>query len=415
MPENLFEKVDRQSEKIDLVVGKLEGVSIEELYALAKRTWDYNDYDMAQKYYNHISLLQPLDWKAPYCASLCGCMGPLQVDLWDRRPKTAYRYYESTVDYIQSRSLPETEKSKEVLQATDIVLSVFREYIDIYLIPENRKSFDECAPEFKRELQKAFICVIKKLDAFESDLFQEKQKEACHVLGDFLEEYCQADQSIVVTKEDFEKYIQPLYPHIQYDENLFSEPDTNRIAEIKLKGHCYLEYKDKVIAEHRAKKNAIFAILLFAATLTTTMIPMIKGGVFAWLALLSVIFAPFTVLFLLRSIGNRKGIRQNGWLYPSRWKFRKNSDGNVVCERKPMWMSIVLRTIVYLFSFDLIPIIVLLIVYSWSMGFPAAVSGLMTIAYVIQVVSLIVFASEDINDYNCFRRFEYQGKTYRFK
>lgn len=411
MPENLFDKVDRQSGKIDLVAGKLEGVSIEELYALAKRTWDYKDYDMAQKYYNHISLLQPLEWKAPYCASLCGCMGPIQIGLWDRRPKTAYSYYASTVDYIQSRTLPQAEQEQAVLQATDIVLSVFREYIDIYLIPENRKSFDECAPEFKRELQKAFICVIKKLDAFESDLFQEKQKEACHVLGDFLEKYCQADQSIVVTKEDFEKYIQPLYPHIQYDENLFSEPDPNRIAEIKLKGRCYLEYKDKVIAERRVKKNAIFAILLFAATLTTTMIPMIKGGGFMWLALVSIIFVPLSVLFLLRSIGSRQGIRQDGWLYPSRWKFRKNSDGNVVCERKPMWMSIVLRTIVYLFSFALIP----LILNSWGMGFSSVVSGLMTIAYAIQVVSLIVFASEDINEYDCFRRFEYQGKTYRFK
>lgn len=411
MPENLFEKVDRQSEKIDLVAGKLEGVCIEDLYALAKRTWDYKDYDMVQKYYNHISLLQPLDWKAPYCASLCGCMGPLQIDLWGRRPKTAYSYYASTVDYIQSRTLPQAEQEQAVLQATDIVLSVFREYIDIYLIPENRKSFDECAPEFKRELQKAFICVIKKLDAFESDLFQEKQKEACHVLGDFLEKYCQADQSIVVAKEDFEKYIHPLYPDIQYDENLFSEPDPNRIAEVKLRGHCYLEYKDKVIAERRVKKNAIFAILLFAATLTTTMIPMIEGGGFMWLAPVSIIFVPLSVLFLLRSIGSRQGIRQDGWLYPSRWKFRKNSDENVVCERKPMWMSIVLRTIVYLFSFALIS----LIVYSWSMGFPAVVSGLMTIAYVIQVVSLIVFASEDINDYSCFQRFEYQGKTYRFK
>lgn len=411
MPENLFEKVDRQSEKIDFIAGKLEGVSIEELYALAKRTWDYKDYDMAQKYYNHISLLQPLDWKAPYCASLCGCMGPLQVDLWDRRPKTAYSYYASTVDYIQSRTLPQAEQEQAVLQATDIVLSVFRKYIDIYLISENRKSFDECAPEFKRELQKAFICVIKKLDAFESDLFQEKQKEACHVLGDFLEKYCQADQSIVVTKEDFEKYIQPLYPHIQYDENLFSEPDPNRIAEIKLKGRCYLEYKDKVIAERRAKKNLIFAILLFAATLTTTMIPMIKGGGFMWLALVSIIFVLLSVLFLLRSIGSRQGIRQDGWLYPSRWKFRKNSDGDVVCERKPMWMSIVLRTIVYLFSVALIP----LILNSWGMDFSSVISGLMTIAYAIQVVSLIVFASEDINDYNCFRRFEYQGKTYRLK
>ena len=219
------------------------------------------------------------------------------------------------------------------------------------------------------------------------------------------------DDDIVVTKEDFEKYIQPLYPHIQYDENLFSEPDPNRIAEIKLKGRCYLEYKDKVIAERRAKKNAIFAILLFAATLTTTMIPMIKGGGLMWLAPVSIIFVPLSVLFLLRSIGSRQGIRQDGWLYPSRWKFRKNSDGNVVCERKPMWMSIVLQTIVYLLSFALIP----LIGYSWSMGFPAVVSGFMTIAYAIQVVSLIVFASEDINEYDCFRRFEYQGKTYRFQ
>ena len=414
MPENLFEKVDRQSEKINLVAGKLEGVSIEELYALAKRTWDYKDYDMAQKYYNHISLLQPLDWKAPYCASLCGCMGPLQVDLWDRRPKTAYRYYESTVDYIQSRSLPETEKSQEVLQATDIILSVFREYIDIYLISKNRKSFDECAPEFKQELQKAFICVIKKLDAFESGLLQEKQKEACYVLGDFLEKYCQADKSIVVAKEDFEKYIHPLYPHIQYDENLFSEPDPNRIAEIKLRGRCYLEYKDKVIAERRVKKNAIFAILLFAATLPTMIIPMIKGGGFVWLALVSIICISLSVLFLLRSIGNRQGIRQDGWLYPSRWKFRKNSDGNVVCEEKTMWISGVARAGAYFLS---LYIGMLFIVTAWNEYFFVSVfeSGLLTISAVIQAIALIVFAGEDINDYDCFRRFEYQGKTYRFK
>lgn len=412
MPENLFEKVDRQSGKIDLVAGKLEGVSIEELYALAKRTWDYKDYDMAQKYYNHISLLQPLEWKAPYCASLCGCMGPIQIGLWDRRPKTAYSYYASTVDYIQSRTLPQAEQEQAVLQATDIVLSVFREYIDIYLIPENRKSFDECAPEIKRELQKAFICVIKKLDAFESDLFQEKQKEACHVLGDFLGKYCQADQSIVVAKEDFEKYIHPLYPHIQYDENLFSESDPNRIAEIKLRGHCYLEYKDKVIAERRVKKNAIFAILLFAATLTTTMIPMIKGGGLEWLAPVSIIFVPLSVLFLLRSIGNRKGIRQNGWLYLSRWNFRKNSDGNVVCERNPVLVGSVARAIIYWLS----PILaIVLIGNAWSANFAVLESVLLTISYAVQAVAIIVFVSEDINDYNCFRRLEYQGKTYRFK
>ena len=254
--------------------------------------------------------------------------------------------------------------------------------------------------------------MIKKMDAFESGLSQEKQKEACHVLGDFLEKYCQADQSIVVAKEDFEKYIHPLYPDLQYDENLFSEPDTNRIAEIKLRGHCYLEYKDKVIAERRVKKNAIFAILLFAATLTTTMIPIVKGGGFMWPAPVSIIFVPLSVLFLLRSIGSRQGIRQDGWLYPSRWKFRKNSDGNVVCERKSVWVSSVVRVIIYWFS----PMLAIgLIGNAWSANFAVLESVLLTISYAVQAVALIMFASEDINDYNCFRRFEYQGKTYRFK
>ena len=79
MPDSLFDKLDTQGEIINQVAEKLDGVSIEDLYALAKRTWDYKDYEMAQKYYNHISLLRPLDWKAPFCASLCGCLGPYET------------------------------------------------------------------------------------------------------------------------------------------------------------------------------------------------------------------------------------------------------------------------------------------------------------------------------------------------
>ena len=50
MSGNLFEKLNKQSETIDQVAEKLDGVSITDLYALAKRTWDYRDYEMAQKY-----------------------------------------------------------------------------------------------------------------------------------------------------------------------------------------------------------------------------------------------------------------------------------------------------------------------------------------------------------------------------
>ena len=75
MSNNVFEKIEHQGDTIDQIATKLEGISIQDLYALAKRTWDYKDYEMAQKYYNHISLLNPLDWEAPFYASLCGEMG----------------------------------------------------------------------------------------------------------------------------------------------------------------------------------------------------------------------------------------------------------------------------------------------------------------------------------------------------
>ena len=81
-PQNVFQKIDDQSEKIDEISSKLEGISINDLYALAKRTMDYEDYEMAKKYYNHISLLNPLDYKAALLASLCNFRGEHNLDFW---------------------------------------------------------------------------------------------------------------------------------------------------------------------------------------------------------------------------------------------------------------------------------------------------------------------------------------------
>ena len=36
MPENVFEKIEKQSETIDEVAKKLDGVSVEDLYALVQ-------------------------------------------------------------------------------------------------------------------------------------------------------------------------------------------------------------------------------------------------------------------------------------------------------------------------------------------------------------------------------------------
>lgn len=57
MPQNLFEKLDKKGEQIEDISQRLEGISTNDLYVLAKRIWDYDNFQTAQKYYNHISLL----------------------------------------------------------------------------------------------------------------------------------------------------------------------------------------------------------------------------------------------------------------------------------------------------------------------------------------------------------------------
>ena len=61
-PQNVFEKLDKQGEQIEDISQRLEGISINDLYALAKRTWDCGDFQNAQKYYNNISKIGLIQW-----------------------------------------------------------------------------------------------------------------------------------------------------------------------------------------------------------------------------------------------------------------------------------------------------------------------------------------------------------------
>ena len=109
MSENIFDKIDKQGEAIDNISSKLEGISINDLYALAKRTWDYKEYETAQGYYKHISLLAPLDWKAPFYAALCGCMPVKSFGEAINSPTRCFRCYNATIDYINKLSIPQDD------------------------------------------------------------------------------------------------------------------------------------------------------------------------------------------------------------------------------------------------------------------------------------------------------------------
>ena len=267
MSENLFEKLNKQSETIDQVAEKLDGVSITDLYALAKRTWDYRDYEMAQKYYNHISLLSPLEWEAPFRASLCGCLGVEEVSLWDRRPKTIVEYYQSIIKYTHSRDLSQEQKIQAFIQATEIIVDVIREYIRIYLIPDNRESFDAHAPAFKRNIQKSFVAILKTIDEYAYEEALQIKESICKELAEFIELHCQGDKSITISKEDFEIFVYPYNNRIEYTENIYEEINAENEKEIKLKGKCYLVYKDKVVERRYRRKNVVFGSLLIVASI----------------------------------------------------------------------------------------------------------------------------------------------------
>lgn len=408
MSENIFEKLNKQSETIDQVAEKLNGVSITDLYALAKRTWDYRDYEMAQKYYNHISLLSPLEWEAPFRASLCGCLGVEQVNLWDRRPKTIAEYYQSTIKYIHSRDLSQEQKIQAFIQATEIIVDVIREYIRIYLIPDNRESFDAHAPAFKRNIQKVFVAILKTIDEYAYEEALQIKESICKELAGFIELHCQGDKSITISKEDFEIFVYPYNNRIEYTENIFEEINAENEKEIKLKGKCYLVYKDKIVEKRYRKKNVVFGSLLIVASIVNMFLNCNKQLVPSLISSLAALF--IGVIMLIRGFGRKKGILQNSWMNINRWGYRLTSGGNVIQERKFSPVRVVAVFAVYGFVFNLI--------FSglsvWGSEYKMHESIILVSCFIMELVGTIIFGVSSEDKCDCSQRIEYQGKTYLF-
>ena len=408
MSENLFEKLNKQSETIDQVAEKLDGVSIMDLYALAKRTWDYRDYKMAQKYYNHISLLSPLEWEAPFRASLCGCLGAEKFGLWDRRPKMVIEYYQSTIKYIHSRDLSQKQKIQAFIQATEIIIEVLREYIKIYLKSDNRETFDSCVPAFKRNIQKAFVAVLKTIDEYSYEEALQIKESICKELAEFIELHCQGDKSIAISKEDFEIFVSPYNNRIEYTENIFEEINAENEKEIKLKGKCYLVYKDGVIEKRHRKKNIIFGTLLLLSSVVSFFFNYDKHLVFALIPTCIALF--MSVIMFVRGFGRKKGILQNSWMNINRWDYRLTSNGNIIHEEKISPMKIFAWIALYGGIFYAI----FAGMSAWSKSYDLHESILLTICYLIEIVSVIMFFGLREDKYDCNQRIEYQGKTYLF-
>lgn len=260
--QNVFEKLDKQNEQIEDISQRLEGISINDLYALAKRTWDCGDFQTAQKYYNHISLLKPLDWEAPLYASLCNYNGYHNMFFWTKVPEQTEKIIASTIKYINNIELDNDKKESEMSRCIEIIKDYMLMIKNFYFNYKN--NFDNTDSNYIYALEEYFLNIYNETKDIEL--------KAIKYFNIMLAENCLGliestmKMSSKITIEVFEELINVSSKDFDIDFNKVAKVEKAKakqindlppeeINKIMLNGQMFFEYNDKVISKRRFKKN----------------------------------------------------------------------------------------------------------------------------------------------------------------
>lgn len=417
-PQNVFEKLDKQSEQIEDISQRLEGISINDLYALAKRTWDYGDFQTAQKYYNHISLLKPLDWEASLYASLCNFKGYHDMFFWTKVPEQVEKIIVSTIKYINNLELDTENKEVEMAKCIEIIKKEmlgtkdhFFKYKDnydkedsnyIYALEEYYLNvYDEIKNIYLKAI-KEFIVILAETDLI---LIESTKKISSKVTKDIYDELTQLSSKEFAI--DYDEIIEKNERVAKQNKELSFE----EIKEIKLKGTMFFEYNDKVISKRHFKNKTIFSILLMLFSLTGIVLS------FFFNALFSLIFAlPF--LFAIYLIGaaftQKEKIKCNSLFSSYRECNRLTSDGNIVTEKKINIIKIVFGIgSVALIGFGVFFFISILdnIDIDFTIGIILIISMILTI--IIYYLAYLKFSNEHHSKFNGKYLYYHKGNYYK--
>ena len=352
-PQNVFEKLDKQEEKIDCISSKLEGISIEDLYALAKRTWDYDDYQTAQKYYNHISLLRPLDWEAQLYASLCNFRGSHQVDFWKYGLNQTAKVLVSTINYINNLNKPINEKNNEMAKCVDILKDFMLVMKDMYF--QNKEIFDCHISDFVCKLESFYFDVYNKTISIELESLNSFRVFIADNVFDLIKTTNKLTSNI--TREVFDKLIELSGKeyNIDYDSIIaanktepIKELSKDEKNEIMLNGTMYFEYNDKVIANRNFNRNLILGSILSLISIVGIVISILGK----WYWLFTFVFSLFYgTLLVIKALTQKDKIKCTSLLCGNRIKNRLTSEGNIVQDNKFNFMRFITMLGLYLVIF----------------------------------------------------------------
>lgn len=428
MPEenkSVFSKLDEQSEKIDDISKKLEGISINDLYALAKRTWDYGDFQTAQKYYNHISLLRPLDWEAPLYASLCNFKGYHDMYFWVKVPEQIKPIIVSTIKYIYGLNLPLDKKEKEMSRCVEIL----EEYID-----RTNKNYFKYTNEYNSadgnyvyKLQEWYCDVIDEVNNFKLDLitsFISFLASCCLELVSFSKVIA---TKISKDKFDYLKSVSAQAWDVDYktiiDRQNSSVGKTLSITDglsaqekqtIQLKGKMFFEAYDKVVFARTCNKNLVFGFIITISSIVGAIISLISAPLSALVFVLPFISGIF---YIIRSCLERNKINCSSIISMHRRKNRLTSNNTVVMESAFNYM-LLFNVISMIFS-TFGGIMIWVFMFLGNKDISTTHTIIFTICFVLsslaQYINLLVNNIRHYSKYSGKYKYLYKGKFYFFE
>lgn len=351
---NVFGKFDEQGQKIDDISSKLEGVSIQDLYALAQRTWKSGDYVTAQKYYNHISLLKPLEWKAPLYASLCNFHGYHNMVFWSNATPQLTNIYIGTIEFLINRDLSQNEKEKELIECFEIVKKELKRTKEHYF--EYQSDYDFVNGEYACVLEDSFVELyeyicdhkINNLDDF-GKFISSEFIDIVRITGKL---------SSKVTNNQFSDFLELTgYPcDLNYGSLVKvakpeKEMSLEERKEIALNGQMYFEYTDKIISKRLFKRNLILGLIVIIFSI---------GGIVAsifgnpyWIIPLSILLF-LGIIMTVKSFLEKDKVSCSSILSSERLRTRLSSSGAIVVENAMPAYTIVFFILAYASGFTLL-------------------------------------------------------------
>jgi len=351
-PQSLLEKVDNQGKQIDDISQRLEGISINDMYALAKRTLDYGDYQTAQKYYNHISFLKPLDWEAPLYASLCNFKGYHDMFFWTKVPEQVERIIISTIKYIYGLDMDDVKKENEMSRCIEIIKYEMLKTKEHYF--KHKSNYDEEDSDYIYILEDYFLNVRNEI----KDIDLNSIKEFIIVLAEEVLSLIEATKKISrnITREVFDELTNSSKKKIDTNfDSLFDKHEESHevkkdlsledIKIIKLNGIMYFEYNDKVIAKRISKSNILFGTLITLSSIGGLIISMLGKWYWIFIFLLPFLYG---ISLIVKGIVQRNKIKCASILNMKREKNRLTSNGNVVLESRFSFMRFLVLIMLYI-------------------------------------------------------------------